>query len=82
MYPMPMYPMQSQRAYFPAMTGFRPWQSGPMQRPYGFVPQRNRGPNMPRGVNVRPTNPSLTQRPAPQQRMAQQSMQAGQVSDE
>lgn len=78
MYPMQMYPMQGQRAYFPAaMTGFRPWQTGPMHRPqYGYVPQR-RGPNIPRG-GVRAANPGSAQRPTPQQRMGQQSMPSNQ----
>lgn len=32
---------QGQRAYFtPAMANFRPWQGGPVHRPYGFVPNR------------------------------------------
>lgn len=44
---------QGQRAYFPPMTSFRPWQGGPMHgRAFGFVPNQRRpvGPrtNMPR----------------------------------
>lgn len=71
---------QGQRAYFPAMTGFRPWQGGPMHRPYGqFMPQRNR-PMGPRGqVNVsnRMSNPP-TQRLSGQ-RMGQPGIPSQQV---
>ena len=72
---------QGQRAYFPAMTGFRPWQGGPMHRPYGgFVPQRNRPISGPRGqlnMSSRMNNPS-TQRLAGQ-RLGQQGIQSQQV---
>ena len=54
---------QGQRAYFPAMTGFRPWQGGPMHRPYGqFMPQRNRpmGPRGQMNVSNRMSNPPNT----------------------
>jgi len=71
---------QGQRAYFPAMTGFRPWQGGPMHRPYGgFVPQRNRPIGGPRGqlnMSSRMNNPS-TQRMAGQ-RLGQQGIQSQQ----
>ena len=47
---------QGQRAYFPAaVTGFRPWQGGPMHgRAYGFVPNQRR-PVAPRGQMPRPS---------------------------
>ena len=78
MYPMQMYGIpQGQRAYFP-MTGFRPWQTGgPMQRPFGYMPQRNR-PAINRGqmnMGNRMANP---QRMGGQQRIGQQ-MQPQQV---
>ena len=71
---------QGQRAYFPAMTGFRPWQGGPMHRPYGqFMPQRNRpmGPRGQMNVSNRMSNPP-TQRLAGQ-RMTQQGIPSQQV---
>ena len=82
---MPMYQMQmmypqGQRAFFPAMaTGYRPWQGGPVHRPYGFVPQRNRPGGVPRGqmnVGSRMANPHV-QRMGGQQRMTQQQMPSG-----
>lgn len=81
MYPMQMYGIpQGQRAYFPAMTGFRPWQSGPMQRPYGFMPQRNRAvaPRGQMGLG-RMANPQPAPRMGGQQRISQQQMPAQQV---
>ena len=76
----PFYMPQAQRAaFFPSMTSFRPWQGGPVHRPYGgsYVHsgnQRHR-PMGPRGGQMgsmnRANNP---------QRMGQRGMQQTQQS--
>lgn len=47
---------QGQRAYFPTMTSFRPWQGGPMhgRAAYGFMPNQRR-PMGPRNMGPRPS---------------------------
>ena len=57
---------QGQRAYFPTMTSFRPWQGGPVHRgPYSFVPGGRRGPMGPRGGQMG----GMSRANNPQQRM-------------
>ena len=48
---------QGQRAYFPAMTNFRPWQGGPMHgRAFGYVPNQRRPMSGPRAQMPRPSS--------------------------
>lgn len=55
---------QGQRAYFtPAMANFRPWQGGPVHRPYSFMPNRNRQ------LGPRGQVSNMTRAGNPQQRM-------------
>lgn len=63
-YPSPYFmsgvPQAGQRAYFPTMPSFRPWQGGPMHgRAYGFVPNQRRPPVGPRNNMPRPSNQRL-----------------------
>lgn len=62
---------QGQRAYFaPAMANFRPWQGGPVHRPYGYVPNR-------RQMGPRNQMSNVTRAGNPQQRMGGAGGQRG-----